>query len=141
VATQILAFDMRSGADGQVTAFADLAQWEAWAAEQARAAQPAAKRARDAQAPAAAPAKKKLTFSEQHEYDRIEARITDAEAKLAVLDAECARPEVASDAARLVTLMEEIAAARAAVDVLYERWAELEAKRSPPGGGSTNSAT
>ena len=48
---------------------------------------------------------------------------------------------MASDAARLVTLMEEIAAARAAVDALYERWAELEAKRSPPAGGSTNSAT
>jgi ATP-binding cassette subfamily F protein uup len=141
VATQILAFEMRPGGDGEVSAFADLAQWEAWEAERARAAQPAAKRAQEVQGPASPPARRKLTFTEQHEYDRIEARITEAEARLAALDAECARPEVASDAARLVTLMEEIAAARAAVDALYERWAELEAKRSPPAGGSTNSAT
>jgi hypothetical protein len=38
---------------------------------------------------------------------------------------------VASDAARLVALVAEIGAARAEVDRLVDRWAELEAKRSP----------
>jgi ATP-binding cassette subfamily F protein uup len=130
VATQILAFDARPGGEGRVSAFADLGQWEAWEAE-ARRSQPApARRAPDGQPERAQPVRKKLSFTEQHEFDRIEGKITEAEAKLAALDAECARPEVASDATRLVPLLADIDAARAEVDRLYDRWAELDAKRS-----------
>ncbi len=57
----------------------------------------------------------------------MEALIGLAEAKLGAVEAELARPEVASDAARLVTLGAEHAAARVEVDRLYARWAELEA--------------
>jgi ATP-binding cassette subfamily F protein uup len=132
VATQILAFDT-----GRVSAFADLAQWEAWYADSARnAATATAKATATRAAPAAAgapPARKKLTFTEQHEWDRIEAQISGAEAKLAALEAECARPEVAVDGARLVALDAEMTAARTVIDALYARWAELEAKQG--GGG------
>jgi ATP-binding cassette subfamily F protein uup len=57
----------------------------------------------------------------------MEPRIGEAEAKLAALESELQLPEVVSNAPRLVELHEEMTAARAEVDRLYARWAELEA--------------
>jgi ATP-binding cassette subfamily F protein uup len=126
VATQILAFHTRPSEEGQVSAFAGLAQWEAWRPSQA------APRVQKAREPAAesAPAKKKLSYKDQRDWDTIEARITAAEAKVSALEAECERPEVASDGERLLALHAEIAVGRAEVDSLYGRWAELEAMRA-----------
>ena len=59
----------------------------------------------------------------------MEPRIAEAESHLAALEAEIQRPDVVSDAARLVVLDGDIAAARAEIDRLYARWAELEALR------------
>jgi ATP-binding cassette subfamily F protein uup len=70
---------------------------------------------------------KKLSFKDQRDRETIEARIGAAEQALQALEAECARPEVAVDGKRLMALMAEIAAQRAAVDALYARWSELEA--------------
>jgi ATP-binding cassette subfamily F protein uup len=132
VATQILAFHVKPGEEGQVTSFAGLAQWEEWHRGQTSVSRAsAASSARQApSSTSAAPARKKLSFNLQREWDGIEARITEAEARLGALEAELQRPEVVSDAARLVTLDGELAAARAEVDGLYARWAELEALRS-----------
>ena len=55
-----------------------------------------------------------------------------AEAKLQALEAECARPDVVYDAARLVALGSEITATRAEIERLYARWGELEALVRPP---------
>jgi ABC transport system ATP-binding/permease protein len=124
VATQILAFHTHPAERGRVTAFSDLAQWELWYPSQT----PTRARA-NASAPGnAAPAgkKRKLGFKDQREWETIEARITAAEDQVRALEAESTRPEVAVDAGRLVTLMEEIATARAEVDRLYARWAELQ---------------
>jgi ABC transport system ATP-binding/permease protein len=129
VATQILAFSTRAGEEGRVTALAGLAQWESWYAAQAPS-RPARKEADAAalrQAPAAPVKRKKLSFNDQRDYDTIEARIGGAEAKLAALELECARPEVASDGTRLLALDAEMTAARAEIDRLYARWGELEA--------------
>ena len=49
---------------------------------------------------------------------------------MSALEAECERPEVATDGERLLALHAEIAAGRAEVDSLYGRWAELEAMRA-----------
>jgi ATP-binding cassette subfamily F protein uup len=126
VATQILAFHTKPGEEGRVTSFAGLAQWEPWHTEQMK------REAVDAggkpRATSGAPGKrKKLSFKDQKEWSTIEGRIAEAEAKLAALDAECSRPEVVSDAARLIALHDQMTAARAAIDALYARWAELEA--------------
>ncbi|HLK90608.1 MAG TPA: ABC-F family ATP-binding cassette domain-containing protein [Polyangia bacterium] len=129
VATTILAFDTAAGA---VVPFADVAQWEGWRAARLAAAREAAK-PRDAQAPSggkpSAPARRKLGYQDQREYDAIEETIARAEAALreAITDSE--RPEHAADAARLVALLADVDARRAEVDRLYARWAELEAKR------------
>jgi len=130
VATQILAFHVKPGEEGRVSAFAGLSQWEEWHAAQG----PATRASRAAALAAAAPAgtapapapRKKVSFNLQREWNGIEARIADAEGKLSALEAEARSPAVVSDAARLVTLADQSAAARAEVDRLYARWAELE---------------
>jgi ATP-binding cassette subfamily F protein uup len=76
-----------------------------------------------------APAKrKKLSFNDQRDFDTIESRILAAESKLAELTAECARPDVVSNATKLVELDAEMTAIRGEIDRLYARWAELEGK-------------
>jgi ATP-binding cassette subfamily F protein uup len=130
VATQIIAFHTAPGEEGRVTSFAGLNQWEEWHREQAagaRAARTAS--APNAAAPAAAP-RKKLSFNLQREWDTIEARVAEAEAKLKGLEAELNSPAIASDAARIIALSADVAAAQAEVERLIERWAELETLRS-----------
>ena len=69
----------------------------------------------------------KLSYNDQREWDAMESRIHEAETRLAALETEAQRPDVVSDAARLVALDGEMTAARAEIDRLYARWAELEA--------------
>jgi ATP-binding cassette subfamily F protein uup len=125
VATQLLAFHTRPGEEGQVTAFADLSQWEAWRPSQVVA------RTRTAAAAASAPAgRKKLSYNDQRDWDTMEARITAAERRLAALVSETGLPELVSDGPRLIALHEQMIAARADIDALYARWAELETLRA-----------
>ena len=129
VTNELLAFHTRPGEEGRVTKLVGLDQWEAWHRTQT------APRTRGAGAPRPADAakkpegRKKLSFKDQRDFDTIESRILAAEEKLKGLEAECALPEVVSDAERLVVLSTEMASARAEVDRLYARWAELEALR------------
>jgi ABC transport system ATP-binding/permease protein len=129
VATQIVAFNPAPEERGQLTAFADLNQWQDWHAEQLeRAKRPAASGGKPAPAEAAAPAKrKKLSYKEQRDWDTLEARILDAESQLAELEAQAARREVASDAAKALELHTAAESKRSEIEALYARWAELEA--------------
>jgi ATP-binding cassette subfamily F protein uup len=126
VATTLLAFHTRPDERGRVSTFADLAQWEAWRPTQA-----APTRSARAQAPAGgtAAAGKRLSYKDQREWDTIESRITAAESRLAALQVTCEHPATVSDGPRLIALGEEMSAARAEIDALYARWAELEALR------------
>ena len=58
----------------------------------------------------------------------MEARILEAEHRLEACQRAAADPSVASDHAALSERVAALAAAHAAVDTLYARWAELEAK-------------
>ena len=138
--TQMLAFPSwpsPNGGDGHLTMLSGLGQWEAWHATQSppkrRTASPRADGddgTKGSAAAASAPSRpKKLSYKDQREFDTIEARIEAAEARVTGLEAECDRPEVTTDGARLMALHAEIAVARAEVDALYARWAELEALR------------
>ncbi len=135
VATQLLAFPIEAGTSGRLTSFAGVAQWEAWHAQQAQAAEKARRGAgaRDAGggktggSGEAGGKRRKLGFKDQRDWETIEARIAAAEVRFAELEAQYALPEVATDAARLMSLSKEIEDARADVDRLYARWAELEA--------------
>src|SRR5450432_2204190 len=105
-----------------------LAQWEAWYAGQAASTRASQKKSVGSSSAGTAPnKKKKLSYKDQQDLDTIEARILSAETRVSTLEAESARPEVVTDANRLMELAAEISVGRAEVDRLYARWAELEA--------------
>ncbi|HZC22946.1 MAG TPA: ABC transporter C-terminal domain-containing protein, partial [Candidatus Binatia bacterium] len=66
---------------------------------------------------------------EAREYAGMEQRIAEAEDTLQQRRANAEDPAIASDAARLLTAHAELDQAQREVDVLYERWAELERKQ------------
>jgi ATP-binding cassette subfamily F protein uup len=129
VSTVILALDGVGGA----TFYADYAQWET-------ARDSGAKNAGEGgDAPArpsiGAPTKipsrggldvRRLTYLEKREWDQMEQAILEAEQALAASRRAVDDPEVASDPVALGERWAALQAAQAAVDRLYERWAELE---------------
>jgi ABC transport system ATP-binding/permease protein len=137
VATHVLALD---GA-GHATAYADYAQWEA--ARKASGGRQAASAASAANAPkaanpasakvatAAAAAPKRLSYRDRREWEEMEGRILAAEESLAAEQRAVADPVVATDAAALAERWQRLEAARAEVEGLYARWAELEGKIGP----------
>ncbi len=128
VSTMVLGLDGRGGAE----AFADYLQWEEWQAESkqpARAEQDGSAAAKPAKA-AETTAKKKLSYLEAREFATIEQRIAQAEETLQQKRAAAEDPAIASDAAQLLSAHAEMDEAQKAVDELYSRWAELEAKQS-----------
>ncbi|MEO8098778.1 MAG: ABC-F family ATP-binding cassette domain-containing protein [Acidobacteriota bacterium] len=123
VSTVVLGLDGRGG----VERFADYSQWEAWQAEKEKA---------DSKAPAAAAApktqntsgKKKLSYAEAREYDAMETKVAAAEEVLDSKRVAVQAPEINKDGRLLEQAFREMEASQAAVDKLYERWAELESK-------------
>ena len=128
VCDRLLYLDGQGGA----TYVADMRQWrtmyEARLAEDARwkGSTPAA------QAPKVAK-KSGLSFEEKKEYERIGPKIEKAEQKLAEVQRKLDDPAVQVDGAAIMAVEAELVPLRAAVDALYERWAELEAKATPAG--------
>jgi ATP-binding cassette subfamily F protein uup len=121
VATRILVLDGKGGSEY----FADLAQWE-----QSRVAKTQREKAQAAEARAATPKAKRLSYIEQREFDAMEATVLAAEERLASAQKAADDPSIAADADALQTRYAELSAAQAEVDRLYARWAELEAKSS-----------
>ena len=130
VSTGILALD---GAGGAVF-YADVAQWEV-----AREDLGAAKREPQAAvlppspvALAAQPPRglKRLTYLEQREWEQMEEKILAAETSLADCRQAVEDPGVASDPVALRERWQALETARAEVDRLYGRWAELEKKQA-----------
>jgi ATP-binding cassette subfamily F protein uup len=127
VSTMVLGLDGRGGAES----FADYLQWEEWQAESKQPARfgsiepPTEKSARTPESAG----KKKLSYLEAREFATIEQRIAQAEETLRQKRAVAEDPAIASDAARLLSAHAEMEEAQKAVDELYSRWAELEAKQ------------
>ncbi|HVQ75329.1 MAG TPA: ABC-F family ATP-binding cassette domain-containing protein, partial [Candidatus Binatia bacterium] len=121
VSTTILALDGQGGAE----AFADYAQWEA-----ARAGRPAPARETAAATPRARRRTRRLAYQEQREWNGMEQAILEAETAADQCQRAVDDPAIASDPAALQSRYAALGAARAAVDRLYARWAELEAKQA-----------
>jgi len=123
VSTVVVALDGRGG----TATFADYAQWEA-----ARgAAAPTARKPsepRSAETPRSRP--KRLGYREQREWDGMEQAILDAERAVEACQREVDDPAIASDPGALQQRYAALEAARADVDRLYARWAELEARQA-----------
>lgn len=128
VSTIVLAIDNQAA-----TAYADYSQWE-----QARAARsesqpavrtPAGKEAQPEAVRGPAQGRKRLSYMESREWETIEERIRSAEANLNDLNAQLHSSEVMRDPKRLADVYARTEAAKAEVDALFERWAELESKQ------------
>ncbi len=120
--------------DGSSQLYADYYQWDQAQAErrsQKPSGAPKDKPAAPAMAPQPpAPQKKKLSYNEAREWETIEARIHEAERKLEEHKALLEHPDVVSNGTRLQQVCADIESEQKAVDALYERWSELEAKVS-----------
>jgi len=124
VSTVILALDGASGAEQ----FADYAQWEA--ARLSRAPAPREGAGAPAERGRARARPKRLGYLEQREWDGMERAILEAETALKECERAVADSAIAADAAALQTRYAAVEAARAVVDRLYARWAELETKQT-----------
>jgi ATP-binding cassette subfamily F protein uup len=132
IATVIVALDGEGGAE----TFADYRQWEAARRLRARSLTPAPLTT----APITRPSPRRgeeesrrtrgnrLGYLEQREWDGMEAAILEAETMVERCRQAAEDPAVASDPVALQARCAALDAARAQVDRLYTRWAELEAK-------------
>ena len=73
--------------------------------------------------------KKKLSYLEAREYAGIEQRIAEAEDMVKTRQEVAEDPAIATDAASLLQAHHELEEARKALDLLYERWHDLEEKQ------------
>jgi ABC transport system ATP-binding/permease protein len=123
VATVVLGLD----GQGNVGTFADYSQWGAWQTErQQEKVQKASPTPAVASQPS--PSKKKLSYLDTREYETMEQRIVDAEQLLQEKRAALQDPVVTRDGRLLQEAFQALEAAQRAVDELYARWSELEAK-------------
>src|SRR6266850_6629409 len=122
VSTVILALDGLGGA----TTFADYAQWEATRA----AVEPTPRKAPERAAESPRPRVKRLGYREQREWEGMEQAILEAERAVEACQREVNDPAIVSDPTALQQRYAALEAARADVDRLYARWAELEAKQA-----------
>ena len=123
VSTRVLGLD----GEGNVETFADYSQWERWQATQKG---PKARETAAATLPRPAAVRKKLSYLDSRELETIEERIVEAEALLNERRARLNDAGVVTNGSLLQQTYEELEQAQAAVDQLYERWAELEEKIS-----------
>ena len=76
--------------------------------------------------PAEAPKKKKRSYNEEREYATLPEKIEKLEAEIAERQVELSKPEVYTNAARIVELQGEIAEREKALEKAYERFEELD---------------
>jgi len=125
VSTRLLVLD----GTGRAEWFADYAQWEA---VQGRTA-PEDRKSQGSKGNSTSGGRSKrkgLSYKEQGEWDQIEARILESEARVAASQAAVNDPSIASSAADLQERYAALHAAQADVERLYARWAALDEKRA-----------
>ncbi len=126
VSTTVLGLDGQGGAGS----FADYSQWESWQSE--RQSPKAKSKSVGGAKPNSVPSspKKKLSYLDGRDFDTIEQRIAEAEERLSLKRSLLENRNVVSDPELLQSTYRDVETAQAAVDQLYTRWAELEAKIS-----------
>ena len=129
VSTIVLGLDGLGGAER----FADYSQWDAWQRAQQKGTtnlSSGTKRAPAAGETQTLNAKKKLSYHEVRDLETIEERIAEADRNLEARRTALEDPAVTGDPVRLKAACIEMDEAQNALDRLYERWAELEKKKS-----------
>ena len=115
--------------EGLATFFADYSQYAIGLTAARLEAQQKAKVAAALPAPQKTAAKtaKKLSYNDQRDWDTIEARITDAELKLANSHERSCDPAISANSVKLQEAYKESEKLQAEVDALYARWEALDA--------------
>jgi ATP-binding cassette subfamily F protein uup len=126
VTNAVLGLDGRGGS----ALFADYPQWEAWRDQQIRGKSEASAEETPQSTPAtpSASPRRKLSYLEQREYDAIEARIEEADARLRAAEQRIEDPDVVIDPEALTAALAELEKARADHEAVYERWLVLTEK-------------
>jgi ABC transport system ATP-binding/permease protein len=119
---------------GNAERFADYSQWDAWQGAQ-KAVSTAKLTAENKRPPTkrespSTVTKDKLTHTEAREFVSVEKQLAKAEQALLARRAALENDEIASDVSRLQIAFAEMEAAQKTVDGLYERWSELERRKS-----------
>ncbi|MHB8809503.1 MAG: ABC-F family ATP-binding cassette domain-containing protein [Desulfobulbaceae bacterium] len=112
--------------NGRVAYFASFDQWRA-------ALQPQARVEKTTAAPEAREKKKnvgRLSYLDQREFDAMEEAISRAEEEEQAIKETMARPEVAADPVQVHDYWQRLETVRQTIERLYQRWDELEAKKS-----------
>jgi ATP-binding cassette subfamily F protein uup len=123
VTTAILALD----GSGAAQRYADYDQWQA---DRRTAAVRKKNKPAATERKAPRPRARRLSYLEQREWEGMEEAILTAETRAAEAKSRAEDPSIASNAAALQERLRAFEEARDAVDELYRRWAELEAKLS-----------
>ena len=130
VSTVVLGLDGRGGAER----FADYSQWEDWQ-RPAKSKPLPAPRAQNIQVSTVTESnrpssgKKKLSYNETRELEKMEENISAAEEDLEAKRVAMEDPAIVSDGPRLHAAALELEQAQQRVEHLYTRWAELEQKQ------------
>ena len=122
VANKIIVFPPNSS---QLETFSDLSQWEEWLKTKPGKATSVKESAKPT-SPTPAPVKKKLSYKDQLEFDGMETKIHTLEESLANAENEIQKPEIVTNAPKLLELDQKIKSLKSEIDHLYHRWAELE---------------
>jgi ATP-binding cassette subfamily F protein uup len=118
----------------EMITFADIEQWESWFVKERKSKKVAALAANQSFEKSSATVeqksqtRKKLSYKEQLEFDRMESTISDKELLLADLESQSQKPEVLTNSVELLKITNEMGTLQAEIERLYSRWAELEAK-------------
>lgn len=125
VTNAVLGLDGR----GNSALFADYLQWEAWRDERSESGVAVEETVQSVVAAPTSPTpRRKLSYLEQREYDGIEARIEEVDARLLAAEQRIQDPEVVTDPEALTAALAEVEKAKAEHEVVYERWIELTEK-------------
>lgn len=128
ICDQVLGFDGK----GRASLFADYKQWLAaleTGCDTDSGTEKKQQKKKVSPKPALKKSAKKLSYMDQREYDQMEEKILEAEARQEGLEAQVQEPEIAADLVRLAECCEELEIIQKEIIDLYSRWEELEAMR------------
>jgi ATP-binding cassette subfamily F protein uup len=116
----------------EMVSFADIDQWEKWFVQERKKGNktgviPLASTDSAPVAKTEQP-KKKLSYKEQIEFDKMEGTIFEKEEKLAALEKISHTDQVLSNSVELMKISEQMGTLQKEIEHLYSRWSELEAK-------------
>ena len=125
VCSQLLSFSGFSDFTGELLFFADYSQWEDWFELSETLLKTKSNKAASKDSE---PAKKKLSYKEKLELEKMEASIADLEEKIGLCQKTMLDPQMATQANKLLELSVELGQLQSQLETSFERWSELDSR-------------